>query len=368
MSAVSKWFAPEERARRRTQRAERKQNWDHREAQLTALTSGFSTDHFVKLRVPEGGRTPMAMMLADTEGRYDTVITVTPGTASDQDQSFDVKAHIENPSSVRIPPGSSVFVGDQIEFRTDDVRRLVVAVDQVDGEIVREFPCRGPCGEEWTATLQAKRHLRLTWRVDRAPRDRGALEGTSTSPAVVLFAAANADCDLDLEEEIRAVEREFTAAKYREKIKFEQAVAVRPHDLITFVSNSRPAVVHFSGHGDVTGIVLRAEHGRPLEVTAEDLRDFFCGRDVELVVLNSCYSESQALLIAEEVNAVVGTTAEIDDEDARLFSAAFYRSLGDGHTVRTALKNGRDNVKMSGGSDVLKSLGDTDFRISKIRD
>src|SRR5207245_2509466 len=99
--------------------------------------------------------------------------------------------------------------------------------------------------------------------------------------------------------------------------------AVRPDDLIRHVRAEKPNVIHFSGHGSTTGIILRDDSGGYQAVAGANLKRFLEGRGVELVVLNACYSKSQADTIKGAVKTVVGTTDAVGDEAARRFTVAF---------------------------------------------
>lgn len=66
------------------------------------------------------------------------------------------------------------------------------------------------------------------------------------------------------------------------------------------------------------------------------------------VVLNACHSEVQAQAIVKEIDFVVGMSDETDDEPARIVSAAFYRGLAFGRSVRTAFDLGISQLRLSG--------------------
>jgi hypothetical protein len=171
----------------------------------------------------------------------------------------------------------------------------------------------------------------------------------------ILFLAANptTTLSLDLEEELRSLQRELTSATYREQITCVAGHAVRPDDLIRHVRDVRPNVVHFSGHGDSGGILLRDESGVDVTVSGSSLERFFKDRDVELVVLNSCYSEQQAKSIRNSVKAVVATSDAVDDAAARRFTTAFYRALGNGFSIKEAFRDGGDAVDLHGLENVF---------------
>jgi hypothetical protein len=177
----------------------------------------------------------------------------------------------------------------------------------------------------------------------------------------VLFLAANplTTSQLDLEGELRSLKLELQAVKYRDSIELFSEVAVQPDDLIRHVRAYKPAVIHFSGHGSPQGIILRTEQGAQ-PVPGPSLRRFLANRGVELVVLNSCYSKDQAEVILGAVETVVGTTASVGDEAARRFTVAFYRSLGNGLSIREAFRDGSDAVALYGLLDVFHADGNLD--------
>jgi hypothetical protein len=178
--------------------------------------------------------------------------------------------------------------------------------------------------------------------------------------STILFLAANPQEKLlrDLELELRSLEQELSAVKYRDSIRLVAKHAVQPDDLIRYVRAESPKVIHFSGHGSARGIVLRGDNGENRVVEGQSLARFLEGRGVELVVLASCFSKSQADNIGKVVKAVVGTTDVVKDEAARRFTAAFYRTFGNGLSVKEAFRDGTDAVDLYSLPGVFHSSGD----------
>lgn len=116
-------------------------------------------------------------------------------------------------------------------------------------------------------------------------------------------------------------------------------------------------------HGDSKGIILRNDTGGDTVVIGSALERFLKGCEVELVVLNSCFSKHQANAIKGAVKAVVGTTDAVGDEAARRFTVAFYRALGDGLSVKDAFRDGSDAVQLHGLTDVFHSDGDLNLKL-----
>lgn len=179
----------------------------------------------------------------------------------------------------------------------------------------------------------------------------------------ILFLAANpiTTSHLDLEEELRGLQLEFRGTKRRDSIRLVARHGVRPDDLVRYVREEKPNVIHFSGHGSPNGIILRNDAGGDHTVEGHLLTRFLQGRGVQLVVLNACYSKSQADSIRRVVKTVVGTTDAVEDEAARRFTTAFYRSVGNGLSVREAFRDGTDAVALHGLSDVFHADGDLDL-------
>ncbi len=194
-------------------------------------------------------------------------------------------------------------------------------------------------------------------------RRRAGLAGQPGAPAIaasskstrckVLLLAANPDEDLQLNEEVRAVQEAIQASEHREHIELIPRIASRPRDLLRAIIDLRPPVVHFSGHGDPqTAIYLQDDAGDARPVTGEALRKVFAAaRDVRVVVLASCYSAAQAEAIRMSVDCVIGMEHDFGDLSARAFSSAFYGALASGRSVADAFDLGRASIAAEGLDD-----------------
>lgn len=178
----------------------------------------------------------------------------------------------------------------------------------------------------------------------------------------ILFLAANPmdTSRLELDEEIRSLELELKGVTHRDRIQLVAIHAVRPDDMLRSVREHRPTVLHFSGHGSTAGIILKRDDGGSEAVAGDVLTQFLEGRGVEMVVLNSCLSVTQAIKIQQVVHTVVGTTARVEDKAARRFAVAFYRTLGNGFSIGEAFKDGQDALALHGFDDDFRSFGDVE--------
>lgn len=181
-------------------------------------------------------------------------------------------------------------------------------------------------------------------------------------PMRILFLAANpkTTTHVDLEEELRSLEVELRGVKYRDQVVLTARHAVRPDDLVRYVREEQPTIVHFSGHASREGIFLRDDKGGYTKVNGASLARFFKDRGVKLVVLNACCTQEQAKLLPGAVSAVVGSTGILGDIAARRFSVAFYRALGEGYSIRDAFRDGGDVVVLENRNDVFWADGELD--------
>ena len=88
----------------------------------------------------------------------------------------------------------------------------------------------------------------------------------------VLFMAANPSDtkQLMLDEEVRAIQKNIRLSEYRDSIHFESRWAVRSGDIIQAINETKPTIIHFSGHGAESGeLILLKPDGTKDFVTKE---------------------------------------------------------------------------------------------------
>lgn len=110
----------------------------------------------------------------------------------------------------------------------------------------------------------------------------------------------------------------------------------------------RVALFHYGGHAD--GSSLRLEGG---DGNATGLAEML-GRlpNLKLVFLNGCATQPQVNeLLAQGVKAVIATAVKIDDEKAVVFAENFYRSLSNGHSIRSSFERAVSNMKFVYGGN-----------------
>jgi hypothetical protein len=205
-----------------------------------------------------------------------------------------------------------------------------------------------------------------------------------TTKIKILVLAANPvnTSQLRLSEEVRSIQEELERAKYRDRFELISQWAVRVGDLSRMLLAHKPQIVHFSGHGQgnsssqvqqgkahrasagssrdiglepepsgsvYEGLVLEDNQGRAKLVSTDALAGLFelFQRDVQCVVLNACYSETQASAIYQHIDCVVGMNKAIGDQAAIQFATEFYKALATGRSFDFAYQFARNGLDLS---------------------
>ena len=211
------------------------------------------------------------------------------------------------------------------------------------------FPATNPIETDRRA-LEREAH---TIRLELSPRP--------SMKHTILFLAANpVDTDrLALAEECAAIERELCMAPGRDDFDFRSKWAVSVDELMHHLNELQPTILHFCGHGGACAALLPpAQGGRHRDVGSARGAGIFLQDDgrsqyvsehalakmvasaspsTRIVVLNACYSAPIAESLRHEVGCVVGMDGSLGDDDARAFSVAFYRALGNRRSVGNAV-------------------------------
>jgi Inner membrane component of T3SS, cytoplasmic domain/CHAT domain len=156
---------------------------------------------------------------------------------------------------------------------------------------------------------------------------------------------------LKLDEEAREIESKIRAAEHRDSLELITKWAVRPDDLLQTLNEYQPQIVHFSGHGTATEeIILLDRNATPLPVSKQALVRLFrtLKDNIRVVLLNACYSRSQAEAITEVIDCAIGMSRAIGDHAAINFAASFYRAIGFGRSILDACEQGKTALMLEG--------------------
>ncbi|TAD98592.1 MAG: CHAT domain-containing protein [Bacteroidetes bacterium] len=172
---------------------------------------------------------------------------------------------------------------------------------------------------------------------------------------------------MQLGKEHDQIQDNLQRANMRDFFDLEQQFATTTDSMMQSLLDKNPYIVHFSGHGTNSsgdtnsgGIYLENGSGDSQLVNAKALEGLFklCASHVKCVILNACYSETQAKAIGKNIEYVVGMNKAILDTAALHFSVGFYKALGAGRSVEDAFESGRVKIDMENinGSDIPQLL------------
>lgn len=170
---------------------------------------------------------------------------------------------------------------------------------------------------------------------------------------ILVLAASPVDRSHEpLGREVREIDAGLRLGKHRNLLHLEQRWAVRPEDLRRSLLEIQPQILHFCGEaGETQGLALENALGQTQWVATDALSDLFklfASRGLECVVLNACYSTTQAAAIAQHVRWVIGMTAAIERRAAILFAVGFYDALGAGWSYQDAYELGCNAIALEG--------------------
>lgn len=176
----------------------------------------------------------------------------------------------------------------------------------------------------------------------------------SREQITVLFLAADPTdrSRLRLGEEFREIDQQLTLGKQREQFNLAlPRLALRPEDITRALLDVLPQIVHFSGHGTPEGaLCFEDKSGKAHFVQPDALAALFeqFAHQVRCVLLNACYSETQAKAIGKHIRYVIGMNQAIGDKAAIAFAIGFYQALGAGRTIEDAYKLGCVQIRLQG--------------------
>ena len=170
---------------------------------------------------------------------------------------------------------------------------------------------------------------------------------------IILIVSANptGTTQLKLDEEVREIEMKIQASGFRDSLELVSKWAVRSDDLLQYLNQYKPQIVHFSGHGSPTEeIVLLDRQGNAKPVAKGALVSLFrtLKDNIRVVLLNACFSRPQAEAITQEIDCAIGMQRAIGDAAAIIFAASFYRAIGWGRSVQDAFDQGTTALLLEG--------------------
>jgi len=208
----------------------------------------------------------------------------------------------------------------------------------------------------------------------------------------ILFASANPVGDLNLDSEHRAIKESINASSYSEYIEITTQLACQYDDLIDAMNRVKPDIIHFSGHGggedgllfsdphSDTTIIINKDKLQERQIGVERVsgkilqQTFATAKNLKLIVLNACLSESQAKDIIKEIDFVIGMNNYIKDSTATIFAKRFYQSFASDVSIKHSFNQAQTQVARKAPNETqtpmifIKDENIDDVKISDIVD
>lgn len=168
----------------------------------------------------------------------------------------------------------------------------------------------------------------------------------------ILFLSANpwTTSRILVDEEAREIFEKLQEGPCRDRFELIKHEAIRALDLQRLLMMHEPHIVHFSGHASETHkLILGGTAGRGKEVSRQGLVEIFglYRRHLRLILLNACFTRTQALSLSEVIDYSVGTGKGMGDKGGVAFAGAFYRALGFGKSVKESFASAKAELRLS---------------------
>lgn len=167
-------------------------------------------------------------------------------------------------------------------------------------------------------------------------------------PPVIGLAFANERTEegflRNLSKEMKLILRAMDPVAQASKAYLHVMPATTAREIQNLFQNSwfegRVNIFHYGGHATPSVLYLERDGGGNESFFSEGLARFLgVQKGINLVFLNACSTEKQALrLIEENIPAVIATSQDIPDDVAVMFAETFYKGLASGASIEEAFR------------------------------
>jgi CHAT domain len=164
-----------------------------------------------------------------------------------------------------------------------------------------------------------------------------------------------------LHKELREINNKIRNGLKKDFFEFAYEFAMTPGALQQALLTHQPHILHFSGHGTKRkGLMLEDDSGRTVLLDKQAFTRLLRGvkDNLQMIILNACYSSDQAQALKEIVDYTIGMKKPILDESAITFASYFYQAIAFGRSVDNAfeLALAQLDLNQMRGSDVPELL------------
>jgi hypothetical protein len=163
---------------------------------------------------------------------------------------------------------------------------------------------------------------------------------------LIVFANPSSTGRLLLDTEAREIQQSIKQSKYRDNVEITILQATTIRDLRRALLEKPFQVIHISGHGSRSGLILANENRGQYIAHPPTLAELFQRYpSIECVLLNACYSSQLGRLLAPSVPFTIAMDGPINDDVAIVFAVGFYDALGAGHPIDFSYDEGISSIK-----------------------
>jgi hypothetical protein len=175
---------------------------------------------------------------------------------------------------------------------------------------------------------------------------------------VVLFLTSNPvpEDSLRVDGEVRLVQAAIRGSKFRENVSIEYRPAADVNSILDGLNDLSPQIVHFSGHGNHTGLVT--DDGSIVGPSDTDLSYAQLAKALaatdnrpSLLVLNSCWGSKGKNALTPVVPFLISMNTKISDLAASVFAPRFYAAIASGQSIKSAFDQAALAVEMASISE-----------------
>ncbi len=150
---------------------------------------------------------------------------------------------------------------------------------------------------------------------------------------------------LRVDAEVKAVTAEIKRSKFRDNITLHQSPAADFDDILHGLNDHSPRIVHFSGHGNASGLAMDGGGIRRVKtkfVTFDLLGKALAATDnpPDVIVLNACQSAGARKALLGTAKALIVMANSVTDTAAVAFATKFYGAIASGLSLRAAFDQG----------------------------
>jgi hypothetical protein len=182
---------------------------------------------------------------------------------------------------------------------------------------------------------------------------------------LLLFVSSNpyGTVPIKVERELKIIREAIELSEHRDQLELDTVPAATLHDVRRALLKKPYHIVHMSGHGEESGLVLEDIAGKMDKIPPESLAELFSNKahpkgELRCVLLNTCHSISTGVPLSKTVPFTIAMEGRLADAGAIEFSRGFYDALGAGLDYDKAYDEGVicRNIAAPTGSFVAKLL------------